>query len=101
MATKFTPQDVSHIALLANIPVTEKEKKSLAEGFTKTISVVENLNKLNVSTVDSHHMTGLVNVFREDTVDETRMFTQEQALKNAPHTQDGYFIVDQLIDQDE
>ncbi|HUD19643.1 MAG TPA: Asp-tRNA(Asn)/Glu-tRNA(Gln) amidotransferase subunit GatC [Patescibacteria group bacterium] len=101
MATKFTTDDVTHIASLANIPVTDGEKKSLADGFTKTIGVVEELNKLDVSVVTAVHMTGLSNVLREDEVDKKRMFTQEQALANAPNTHNGYFVVDQLIEQDD
>jgi aspartyl-tRNA(Asn)/glutamyl-tRNA(Gln) amidotransferase subunit C len=101
MATTFTPKDVEHIAKLANIPVTEKEKEELAEGFTKTIAVVDTLNALDVSDVPSTHMTDLKNVFREDVVDTDRMFTQEQALANAVKTDNGYIVVEQIIDQEE
>ncbi len=101
MGTTFTPQDVAHIASLANIPVTEEEKKKFASGFTTTIRVVEQLNKVDVSGVEPVHTTGLVNVFREDVVDESRQFSQDQALANAPHVHEGYFVVDQVINQDE
>jgi len=100
-STKFTSNDVSHIASLAHIPVTDEEKKTLADGFTKTIGVVEGLNKLDVSNVDARHVTGLTNVTREDEVDESRMFSQSQALANASNSHDGYFVVDQLIDQED
>jgi Asp-tRNA(Asn)/Glu-tRNA(Gln) amidotransferase C subunit len=40
-----------------------------------------------------------VNVLREDVVEEKRMFTQEEALSNAKKTHQGFFVVDQLIDQ--
>ena len=101
MATTFTPADVSHIAALANIPVTDEEKKTLAQGFTKTISIVEKLNTLDVSKVDAKHMTGLLNVLREDEVDEKRMFTQDQALANGSNTHNGYFVVDRIIEAEE
>lgn len=99
--TKFTPQDVAHIASLANIPVTEEEKKKLAEGFTTTIGIVEQLNNVDVKGVESVHTTGLTNVLREDVVDKSRQFTQTQALANASHSSDGYFVVDQVIEQEE
>jgi aspartyl-tRNA(Asn)/glutamyl-tRNA(Gln) amidotransferase subunit C len=101
MATTFTVKDVGHIAKLANIPVTEKEKEELAPGFTKTIAVVDTLNSLDVSGIPSTHMTGLKNVFREDIVDTGRMFTQDQALSNAVKTDNGYIVVNQIIDQEE
>jgi len=100
-STTFTSGDVSRVASLAHIPVSDDEKKSLAAGFTKTISVVEQINKLDVSKADASQVSGLTNVFREDVVDEKRMFTQDQALANAPRKNGGYFVVDQVLDQEE
>jgi aspartyl-tRNA(Asn)/glutamyl-tRNA(Gln) amidotransferase subunit C len=101
MATTFTPQDVDRIAKLALIPVSDEEKKELAGGFNTVIEVLDTLKKVDVShTEPTHQVTGLENVYREDEVDESRMFTQEEALANAPKKHDGYFMVDQVIDQD-
>ncbi len=92
---------VHHVAKLAQIPVTTTEEKALEKAFDETLSVVNSLSQLDVSGVEpTHQVTGLTNVLREDIVDEQRMFTQEQALMNAKHTHNGYFVVPQLIDQD-
>lgn len=101
MATKITTNVVTHMAALAHIPVTPSEEETLAQGFTKTIAVVETLNSVDVSNAKTDHMTGLVNVTREDEVDESRMFSQEQALANAPRTHNGFFVVDQVIAQED
>jgi aspartyl/glutamyl-tRNA(Asn/Gln) amidotransferase C subunit len=100
MATKFTQADVTHIAGLANIPVAEGEKQKLADGFTTTLSVIEKLNDVDVSNAKTVHMTGLASVMREDVVDKSRMFSQDQALANASRTDGGYFVVDRLIDEE-
>lgn len=101
MATTFTKQDVDKIAKLALIPVTEKEEEELASGFNTVVGVLDLLKKVDVADIEpTHQVTGLENVFREDVVDESRMFTQEQALANAPKVYEGYFMVDQVIDQD-
>lgn len=101
MATTFTTDDVAHIAKLALIPVTEEEKEELARGFTTVMGVLDVLKKVDVKNIEpTHQVTGLQNVFREDEVNEARMFTQEQALANAPKAHDGYFMVDQVIDHD-
>ncbi len=95
-----TPQIVDHIAKLANIPVTEDEKKILADGFTKTMEVVDHLSELDTSSIEpTHQVTGLVNVLRDDVVDEARMFTQKQALSNAKKTHQGFFVVDQILEE--
>ena len=99
MANSFTTSDVKHVASLANIPVSDAEAEKIAKEFSDTLVVVEDVNAVDVSNVSAIHMTGLSNVFRDDVVDTDRMFTQEQALSNAAHTHDGFFVVDQVIDQ--
>jgi aspartyl-tRNA(Asn)/glutamyl-tRNA(Gln) amidotransferase subunit C len=99
--TSFTPVDVAQIAKLANIPITSDEAEKLAQGFNRTIAVVEQLNQIDTSQVSpTHQVTGLTNIFREDVVDEARMFTQEEALLNAKDTHEGYFVVEQILEGD-
>ncbi len=102
MAKAFTASDVQHIATLAQIPVSDSEVAELGKGFNTVMKVLETLSTVDVSVVEpTHQVTGLVNVFRDDVIDEKRMFTQEQALANAPKKHDGFFMVDQVIDQGE
>ena len=101
MAQTFTSTDVQKVATLANIPLDDTQAEALAKGFTKTMAVVEQLNSIDTKKVEpTHHVTGLENVVREDVVDEDRMFSQEQALANAPRTYKGFFVVDQVIEQE-
>ena len=96
----FTNADVGHIAQLSNIPVSGEEKKQLAHGFTTTMVVVDNLNKAQTSGIEpTSQVTGLENVFREDMVDEDRMFSQNEALRNAKRTYKGFFVVDQVLEK--
>ena len=96
----FTTSDVQKIATLANIPVTDEEAKDLADGFTKTLKVVDTLSEVDVTGVmPTNQVTGLENVFREDEIDKSRMFTQEEALKNGKRTHKGFFVVDQVLEQ--
>lgn len=89
---------VKHISELANIPVSEKESQVLANAFSETLDVVDELKKIDVSEVKTtHQVTGLKNVFREDQVIESRQFTQEEALSNARNTHQGYFVVPQVL----
>jgi len=96
----FTIADVGHIAQLSNIPVTESEKENLAKGFTTTMAVIDELKKVQTGGIEStSQVTGLENVFREDIVDEDRMFSQEEALRNAKRTHNGFFVVDQVLEK--
>ena len=99
-AVKFTTKDVKKIAALAKIPVTESEEEALASGFTKTMSVVDEVFNVDVKNVEpTHQVTGLENVFREDEIDTPRMFSADEALKNAPRTHNGFFVVDQILEE--
>jgi len=98
----ITPELVSHIADLAHLPLTDqKQSENLVEAFEEVLGVIENLKEVNTSAVEpTHQVTGLENILREDEVDENRMFTQEEALQNAPIQYQGYFVVPQILDQD-
>lgn len=97
----FTQKQVEHVADLAHIPVTTNEAKQLAQDFSTTLDVISDLEKVDVAGIEpTHQVTGLSNVTREDTVDESRMFTQAQALANAPKQHDGFFVVPRIIDRE-
>lgn len=99
--TSITTEQIQHVAELANIPTSDEMAGSLATAFDETLAVISNLQKLDVSAVEpTHQVTGLENVWREDVINEKRMFTQDQALQNAKNTEQGYFVVPQIIEQD-
>lgn len=96
----FTPEEVKHIAILAHIPLTPQQEIKLAQEFTETLRVVDRLNEVDVNNIEpTNQVTGLTNIFREDVVDTKRMFSQELALSNAKHTHNGFFVVNQILDQ--
>jgi len=99
MAQKISQDLVKHIASLAKIPVLEEEEKELTEGFNKTLTVVDELFKVDVANVEpTHQVTGLENVLREDKVDEKKMLNQKEALSNTKNKHNGYFVVNRIID---
>lgn len=98
---KIAKNTVEHIAELAKIPVSEKEKVDLAEGFNKTLAVVDKFFKIDVAGVEpTHQVTGLENILREDKVDNKKMLSQEQALSNTENKYNGYFVVGQILAND-
>lgn len=101
MATHVGVADVKKIATLANLPLTESQLTSLTHAFDQTIDVVDELQKLDTnSVVPTSQVTGLENVFRDDVVDETRMFPQEVALSNAKRTKNGFFVVPAIFTEE-
>lgn len=100
IAPKITKAQIQHIADLASIPITDTEADSLKHAFEETLETIKELQSVDVSSVEpTHQVTGFENVLREDTVIESNMFTQAQALQNAQQTHKGYFVVPRIIDE--
>ena len=99
MARKqVTQADVEKIARLANLKVSEKEKKLFSEQFTHSLDVINQLQEVDTQGIHTtHQVTGLKNVTREDKIDETRMLSQKEALSQAKKTHKGFFVVPAVI----
>ncbi len=94
MSASLTSSDILHIGKLANLQIQDKEVPLLASQLSAIINFVGKLQELPTAGVsETSQVTGLVNVYREDKIDESRVLTQAQALQNAKVTQDGFFVV--------
>ena len=90
--------DVQYLAKILQMPVKPAEAKQLQAGFAKTIETVKLLNQLDTTNISPNfQVSGLTNIFREDKIDKKRVLTQAQALANAKHTYQGYFVVSAIL----
>lgn len=86
--------DIKHIAKLAALTIDSNQSLKLKNQLEEILEFVSKLQKIDTKNVKStSQVTGLTNVLREDEIEATRMFTQEQALSNAPDTYNGYIKV--------
>jgi aspartyl-tRNA(Asn)/glutamyl-tRNA(Gln) amidotransferase subunit C len=79
------PQAVAHVAALARVDLDESEVDEFAAQFADVLGYFETLDE--VPDVESE--PDLVNVLRTDETRES--LSQDEALKNAPETDEGYF----------
>lgn len=101
-SAKTSKSVVTHVSQLANIPLSAEETTALMSAFDETLSVIENLQEVDVAQLEpTHQVTGLTNVYRADEIDAQRQFTQEEALVNARETLRGYFVVPRILDTDD
>ncbi|GAB4218605.1 MAG: Asp-tRNA(Asn)/Glu-tRNA(Gln) amidotransferase subunit GatC [Candidatus Microgenomates bacterium] len=92
---------VLKISHLAKIPVSDDEADKLLAGFNKTLEVVDELFKVDIKNIEPLHQTTLLeNVFRDDVVDEDNMLSQDEALSQAKNKYNGYFVVNQILEED-
>ncbi|QLD88233.1 Asp-tRNA(Asn)/Glu-tRNA(Gln) amidotransferase subunit GatC [Natronomonas salina] len=78
-------EEVRHVASLARVDLDDEEVERFTEQFGDILEYFEALEE--VPEVDRE--AELANVMRPDEVEEG--LTQEEALQNAPETEDGYF----------
>ena len=79
------PEEVRHVADLARVDLADEEVAEFTEQFADILDYFEALDE--VPEVESE--PELVNVMRADEVRDG--LSQEEALRNAPETEDGFF----------
>jgi aspartyl-tRNA(Asn)/glutamyl-tRNA(Gln) amidotransferase subunit C len=61
--------DISHVAKLARLKLTEEEQKTLAEQLPEIVDYIAKLQEVDTSEVDARaYLTDATNVFREDEI---------------------------------
>lgn len=97
--TVISLSEAKHLVKLANLNLSEKEIEELLNQFVNVLEFVSKVQSLNTkNVVETSQVTGLVNVFREDKIDESRMLTQKQALLNSKKSHNGYFEVEAILE---
>jgi aspartyl-tRNA(Asn)/glutamyl-tRNA(Gln) amidotransferase subunit C len=90
--------DVSHTAKLANLPLTNSEKKVFAKQLDEILEYIERLKEVDTSKVEgTNEVNNLKNVWREDEVKPS--LSQERALMNAKRTYNGFFVVPAIMEE--
>lgn len=89
--------DVSYVAHLARMHLTDAEKQKISAQLKDILAYVAKLNELDVSNVEpTAHATPLSNVFRKDEVQPS--IDREKVLKNAPDQARDLFIVPKIVE---
>lgn len=88
--------DISHIARLANLSLTQDEKEKFGSQLDETIVYINQLQEVDTQNCrQTAQVTGLENVTREDEISTS--LTLEEALKNAKFTKRGFFKVPAIL----
>jgi aspartyl-tRNA(Asn)/glutamyl-tRNA(Gln) amidotransferase subunit C len=94
---KITTQEVEHVAKLARLELSDREKEKLTDQLSNILTYVEKLNELDTKGVEpTSHVLDISNVMRNDEPGES--LTQERALANAPEKAAGHYKVPKIIE---
>jgi aspartyl-tRNA(Asn)/glutamyl-tRNA(Gln) amidotransferase subunit C len=89
--------DISYVAHLSRMELSEAEKAKFAAQLRDVLSYVAKLNEVDVSGVEpTAHATPLTNVFRKDEVRPS--IEIGKILQNAPEQTRDLFIVPKIVE---
>lgn len=90
--------DISHVAKLANLPVSEKEKEIFTSQLTKILDHIDKIEKADTKTVDpTYNVSPNTNITRAD--NPNKSLTQDEALQNSANTKDGQFVTKGVFEE--
>ncbi|KER09108.1 MAG: glutamyl-tRNA amidotransferase [[Candidatus Thermochlorobacteriaceae] bacterium GBChlB] len=89
-------KDVEYIATLARLSFPDAEKERLTAELNSILTYINKLNELDTSTIEPlDNMNERVNVLRDDVIRPS--ISNDEALSNAPDSQDRFFKVPKVI----
>ena len=95
----ITRDEVAHLARLSRIALTDAELDHLAPQLGQIITAVPQVQEVTAEGIPpTSHATGLTNVFRDDEL--TPCLTPEEALSQAPATEQQRFRVPRILAED-
>jgi aspartyl-tRNA(Asn)/glutamyl-tRNA(Gln) amidotransferase subunit C len=93
---KITPQEVTHVANLARLHMSQEEVEEMTRQLDDILTYVAKLNELDTEgVVPTTHTISIVNAFREDEVKPS--LEREETLANAPRQNGEFFVVPRVI----
>ncbi|HKK30558.1 MAG TPA: Asp-tRNA(Asn)/Glu-tRNA(Gln) amidotransferase subunit GatC [Alphaproteobacteria bacterium] len=96
--TDANHMDVSYVANLARIELTDEETTLFQGQLDQVLDYVEQLNELDVSNVQpTAHAVPLVNVLRAD--EPGQSLENDAVTANAPAARDGQILVPKINEQ--
>jgi len=93
-------EQVEHIAKLARINLTEKEKEKFSAELSSILDYIDKLNQADISSVESiSQVTGLNNIVRDDIeIKKVNTEIRKEILKGAPEKKDNYFKAPKILE---
>ena len=96
MTERLGLEEVTHIASLARLALSEEELTHLAGQLSAVLDHVDAIRELDIADLPPmHHPLPLENVFRDDVPGPT--LSRDEVLAAAPGTEEGRFRVPRIL----
>lgn len=99
--TKLSKEQIEHIAMLARLGLTDKEKKKFAGQLSSVLDYVNQLEKVDTKNIEPiAQITGLKDVMAKDKVKSSKgQVAREKLLENAPMQEEGCVKVKAVLEE--
>lgn len=95
----LSAEEVRHVARLARLALTDEQVETMRTELSAILSYAEQVQQVAAADVPpTSHAYPLQNVLRPD--EPTDPLTTDDALANAPQSEDGRFQVPAILDQE-
>lgn len=99
--SEITAEQVTHLANLARIALTDEEITSLTAELSHIMHAVEKVSEVATPDVPpTSHPIPMTNVFRDDVVGDD-VLTVEEALAGAPESDGSRFMVSAILGEEQ
>ena len=97
--SEISRDEVAHLAMLSRLALSEEEIKLFAEPIDEIVGAVAAVQQVDTEGVEPmSHPHSITTAMRDDVLVPT--LTAEQALDQAPATEDGRFMVPQILGEE-
>ena len=97
---KVTDKDVSYVADLANLELTDQERRRMLKDLNSILGYIDRLNELDTANVPPMAQVSAAGDQRNLREDELRpCLPHAEAMKNAPQTDGEFFKVPKVIEK--
>lgn len=97
MAQQLTIDEISKVAFLARLQLSDEEKVRMTDQLNDLMEHFARIQELDTQNVaPTSHSVPMVNVLRDDVA--RPCLPREAATANAPEKRDGNFIVPQIVE---
>lgn len=91
---------IKHLATLSRLHLSSMQQAAMEASIPSVVTHMEEIKKLDVSQVkETNGVSEEVNILREDAIEPS--LSQEEALKNAKNTYNGFFVVPYVFESEE
>ncbi len=95
---KIDNQLLSNLEKLSNLYVADEKREEIISQLSDILAYVENLSELDTSRLDSYFSTLSGGTPLRDDIPSSSKEISDSILKNAPKSEDNFFIVPAIIE---